>query len=326
MNSRRGFITLLGGAAAAWPVAAWAQQPATPVIGLLLPGSAPEWAHDIAGFHRGLRETGFIEGQNLTIEYRWAEGRFDRLPALVADLVQRRVAVMAVGPRADAAAKAGAGSIPVVFLSGSDPVRTGLVSSLSRPGGNLTGVAGLASDLSAKRFGLLRDLVPQATTIGFLVDTNGPSREFQLAEVQAAARGVGQQLRVLGVGSEHEFEAAFRTLAGERIGALLVGAGLLFYNNRDQLVVLAARERIPTIYELREYAASGGLMSYGASTGEQWREVGVYVGRILKGEKPADLPVMLPTKFELVINLGTAKALGLVVSRDMQLIADEVIE
>jgi putative ABC transport system substrate-binding protein len=321
---RREFITLLGGAAA-WPLGASAQQPAMPVIGLLLPGSPAEWAHDVAALRQGLRETGFIEGQNLAIEYRWAESQFDRLPALAADLVQRRVAVIVAGPRADAAAKAATASIPVVFLSGSDPVRTGLVPSLNRPGGNLTGVTGLASDLSAKRFGLLHDLVPHATVIGFLWAT-GPNSEFQLQEVRASAQGLGVQLRILNVGSEHEFDGAFATFAREGVRAVLVGSGLLFYNYRDRLIALAARHRIPTMYELREYAGEGGLLSYGSSTVESWRQIGAYAGRVLKGEKPADLPVLQPTKFELVINLKTAKALGLTVPPGVLAIADEVIE
>jgi putative ABC transport system substrate-binding protein len=321
---RREFITLIGGAAV-WPLAARGQQPKVPVIGYLKVTSADVFPHTTNAFRRGLAETGFVEGQNVAIEYRWADGRRDRLPALAADLVRRRVAVIAAGPNADQAAKAATASIPIVFMTGGDPVRTGLVSSLNRPGGNLTGVTMLADDLEAKRIGLLHDLVPQAA-IAVLVDSTIPPAAFQVQEVQAAGRRIGVPIRVVSIGSERDFDAAFATIAGEQAGALLVAASTNFNTIRDRLTALAARHRIPAMYEIREFAEVGGLMSYAPSVTEAYRQVGIYTGRILKGEKPADLPVMLPTRFELVINLKAAKALGLEVPANLLTLADEVIE
>jgi ABC-type uncharacterized transport system substrate-binding protein len=324
---RRDFLTLLGGAAAAWPLAARAQQRAMPVVGFLHFRSHADTADVVATFRQGLRESGFGEGQNVTIEYRFAENRIERLPALAADLVQRHVAVIAAGPRAHDAIKAATAIIPIVFLSGSDPVRIGLVASLNRPGGNLTGVTVLSTDLIAKRLGLLHDLISQTAVVGVLVDsTQASTEEFQLHEVQTAARGVSRPIRVVNAGSESAIDAAFAALASEQVGALMVGASSIFISLRDRVVELAARHRIPAIYENREFAAAGGLMSYGPSNTDAYRQVGVYTGRILKGEKPADLPVMLPTRFEFVINLKTAKTLGLTIPAGLLAIADAVIE
>ena len=328
MSTRRDFITLLGGAAAMWPLAAWAQQPTMPVVGFLNAGSAvrgpsPRLAE---AFRQGLQETGFVEGKNVAIEYRWAEDQYDRLPALAADLIQRRVAVIAAGPRGDAAAKAAAASIPIVFMSGGDPVRQGLVANLSWPGGNRTGVSILASDLTRKRFGLFRDLVPQAAVIGLLADSTNPSNEFQLQEAQAAASSLAVPIRVMNVGNELEIEAAFAALAREGVSAIFVVNGLLLYNLSDRLTALAARHRIALSGELRVFVEFGGLMYYGPNELEAFRQVGRYTGRILKGEKPGDLPVMLPSKIEFVINLQNAKALGLEIPPAIISAADEVIE
>jgi putative ABC transport system substrate-binding protein len=321
---RREFIRLLGGAAAAWPLAARAQQPAMPVVGFFNAGSPASSAHRDAAFRQGLRETGFVEGQNLAIEYRWGEDQYDRLPELAADLVQRRVAVIAASPRALDAAKAATATIPIVFMSGADPVRIGLVASLNRPGANVTGVTILASDLTAKRFGLLHEAVPQANIIGVLRESRADP--FSIQEAEAAARQVGVSTRVMTADSEEEIEAAFVTFAGEGVGALFVASSFLFVSVRDRVVALAARYRIPAIYDLREFPDVGGLMSNGPSESEAYRQVGRYTGRILKGDKPADLPVLQPTKFELVINLRTAKALGLTLPDKLLALADEVIE
>src|SRR5262245_3314112 len=298
---RRDVMSLLaGGAAAAWPLAARAQQQsATPVVGFFNAGAPATSTHRDAAFRQGLRETGFVEGQNLTIEYRWAEDQYDRLPALAADLIQRRVAVIAASPRAVDAAKAATATIPIVFMSGADPVRIGLVASLNRPGGNLTGVTILASDLTAKRFGLLHEAVPQASVIGVLRDSRGGG--FAIQEAESAAREVGVSIRVITADDENEIEAAFETFAREGVGALFVASSFLFVSLRDRVAALAARYRIPAIYDLREFPEVGGLMSNGPSETDAYRLVGRYTGRILKGDKPADLPVMLPTKFELVI-------------------------
>jgi putative ABC transport system substrate-binding protein len=326
--NRREAITLLAGVAAAWQQGAWAQQPAMPVVGFLSAGSAargPSPRH-AAAFRQGLQETGFVESRNVAIEYRWAEDQYDRLPPLAADLIQHRVAVIAAGPRADAAAKAVTASIPIVFMSGGDPIRSGFVTSLSRPGGNLTGVSILASDLTRKRFGLFRDLVPQAAVIGLLADSTNPRGEFQLQEAQAAASNLAVPVRLMRAGSEGEIEAAFTELAQEGVTALFVVNGFLFYSLSDRLTALAARHRIALSGELRVFVEFGGLMYYGPNELEAFRQVGRYTGRILKGEKPGDLPVMLPTKIDFVVNLQNAKALGLEIPAAIISAADEIIE
>jgi len=323
---RREFITLLGGAATAWPLPARAQQPTMPVIGFLHPRSRADTITTVAAFGRGLREAGFVEGENLAIEYRFAEGQPARLPALAADLVQRQVAVIVAGARGGEVAKAATTTIPIVFLSAGDPVRTGLVANLNRPGGNLTGVSLISLDLEAKRLGILHDLIPQVSLVAILADSTSASMGFQVQEVEAAARSVGISIQVVTVGGEHDFETAFATMAQERAGALLVTGSVNFLLLRDRLVALAARYKLPAFYELREYAEVGGLMSYGPSNNDAWRQIGVYTGRILKGDKPANLPVVQPTKFELVINVKTAKALALTIPPGVLAIADEVIE
>jgi putative tryptophan/tyrosine transport system substrate-binding protein len=321
---RRNFITLLGGAAA-WPVAARAQQQ-VPVIGFLQGRTAQTAVKVVAAFRQGLRERGFVEGENVTIEYRYAGGHFEQLPALAADLVSQRVAVIAAGYPSDQAAKSATTTIPIVFMGGRDPVRSGLVASIPRPGGNITGVSLLAADLETKRIGLLHDVVPNVVVIGALVDPNVPDGEFQLQEVQAAARRIGLSVQAVRVGSERDLDTAFATLVQDRIGALIVAASTFFNIYHDRLVALAAQYRLPTIYELREFAEAGGLMTYGPSIAEVFRQGGIYTGRILKGEKPADLPVLLPTKFEMLINLKAAKTLGLTIPPGVLAVADEVIE
>jgi putative ABC transport system substrate-binding protein len=323
--NRRDVITLLGGAAAAWPLGARAQQPAVPVVGFFQYG--PAGGPSAAAFREGLSEMGFVEGRNVTIEYRFADTQSERLPAMAADLVQRRVAVIAAGPRAHDAAKAATATIPIIFMSGGDPVRMGLVASLNRPGGNITGVTVLGTDLTGKRLGLLHDLVPQATLIGALRDSTVPDLLLpQLQEVQAAGRSLGRPIRIMTVDGPGEYESAFANLAREGAGALFVINSANFVTLRVQLIALAARYRLPASYEFRDFAEAGGLMSYGPRLSDAYRQVGHYAGRILKGEKPADLPVMLPTKFELVINLKTAKALGMTIPPGVLAIADEVIE
>jgi putative tryptophan/tyrosine transport system substrate-binding protein len=328
MSSRREFITLLGGAVAAWPIAARAQQPAMPVIGLLHTQSAEAYADRLRGFQRGLKEAGFVEGENVTIAYRWAENQLDRLPALAAELVQRQVAVIATGTNVAAlAAKAAATTTPVVFVIGEDPVRIGLVASLARPGGNVTGINFLTGELLSKRLELLRELLPAATRLAVLVNpANAAVREMRLKGVEAAARAMGLQIQVFDAGSSREIAVAFANIARDRPDALFILDDPLFSLRRVQLVNLASRHAIPATYGSRESAEAGGLMSYGANVSDAWRQAGAYAGRILKGAKPADLPVVQASKFELVINAETARMLGLAVPPSLLVIADEVIE
>jgi len=322
---RREFITLLGGAAA-WPLAARAQQPAMPVIGYLSGRTPEESADDAAAFRQGLNEMDYIVGRNVAIEYRWAEGQYDRLPALVADLIAHKVTVLSVfGPPTALAAKAATVTIPIVFDVGVDPVDIGLVASLNRPGGNLTGMTLLTASLGAKRVGLLRELIPKADLMAVLVNTTSEGMT-QAKDVQDAARKAGLRAIVLNAATDADIDAAFATLSRQRIGGLMVGGDQFLDTRRDRIVALAARHSMPTIYHRRDFVVGGGLMSYGTSIADVYRQVGVYTGRILKGEKPADLPVLQPTKFELVINLRTARALGLTIPPGILAIADEVIE
>jgi putative tryptophan/tyrosine transport system substrate-binding protein len=322
---RRDFIRLLGGAAAIWPLAARAQQPAIPVIGFM--NLSTPRAFMRAAFQQGLGEAGYIEGQNVTIEYHWADGHDERLPAVAADLVRRRVSVIAATTTPAAlAAKAATATIPIVFETAGDPIKLGLVASLNRPGGNITGVSQLSSELMAKRLGLLHDLIPTATMIVFLVNPIDPRAESQTNDTQQAAQALGLQIHVLNASSEDEIGTALATLPGLQPGALLVGTSNLFSHQPERIPALAARQGVPAIYQYREYVAAGGLISYGTSLADSYRQVGIYTGRVLKGEKPADLPVMRPTKFELVINLKAARALGLTIPPGILAIADEVIE
>ena len=325
---RREFITLVGSAVVAWPLASRAQQPPIPVIGFLNAASPGSLRQQITAFLGGLKESGYVEGQNVAIEYRWAEGQYDRLPALVADLVRQQVSVIVSGGGAPAvlAAKAATTTIPIVFSTGGDPVRSGLVASLNQPSGNITGVYHFATGLEAKRLGLLHEMLPKATPIAVLINPNYADAENQLRDVQEAAARLGVQLVVVRANAESDFNAAFSTVVQQRSGALLVCASPFFNNRREQLVVLAARHALPTIYEWRDFAAAGGLMSYGTSLADAYRQVGVYAGQILRGAKPGDLPVVQSTKFELVINLSTAKALGIEVPPTLSARADEIIE
>jgi putative ABC transport system substrate-binding protein len=327
---RRDFSTLLGGAATAlavWPSPLSAQQKATPVIGFLGGATPSRAARTVAALRQGLSETGYVEGQNLTIEYRWAEGHPDQLPALAADLVGRKVDVIVVSTLVGAhAAKNATSSIPIVFASGPDPVGEALVASLARPGGNLTGISSLTVELHPKRFELLSELVPQAGMIALLVNPISPSTERVMRDVQEAARAKGVQLHILKASTESEIDAAFAALVQRQAGALVVSAGPFFFYRREQLAALAARHAVPAIYELRDYATAGGLISYGTSLPAVFRQVGIYTGKILKGAKPANLPVQQPTTFELVINLKTAKALGLTIPPSILSRVDEMIE
>ena len=324
---RRQFIALLGGTVATWPLAAVAQQSAIPTIGFLR-STRPDASTDLlVALRKGLKETGYVEGQNLTIEYRWAENQQERLSALAADLVRQRcVVIIAGGVNAAFAAKAATATIPIIFATGVDPLRSGLVGSLNRPGGNITGVFSVSASVEGKQLGLLREVVPTAAVIGMLVNPTSPGSERQERETQAAAQALGQQLHVFKASGERDIDNVFATLTQYRIGALLIAANALFTGQRDQLVALAARHAMPVLHYTREFAEAGGLMSYGSSLTDAYRQVGVYVGRVLKGEKPADLPIIQSSTFELVINLKTAKTLGLTVPYGLLNAADEVIE
>jgi putative tryptophan/tyrosine transport system substrate-binding protein len=324
---RREFITLLGGAAAAWPLAVRAQQPAMPLVGFLGSGSPESDAFRVAAIRQGLNESGYVEGRNIAFEYRWAEDHNERLPALAADLVRHEVAVIVlIGNALAMAAKPATATIPIIFAIGGDPIKLGLVASLNRPGGNITGVSFLTDILVAKQFEVLHETVPKTALIGSLVNPTNPNAEPDMKNVLAAAELFGQKMLIVQAHTDSELEAALTTLVEQRAGALVVCADPFFTNRRDKLIEFAARQKVPAIYFLREFAAAGGLMSYGASITEAGRLVGLYAGRILKGEKPADLPVQQSTKVELVINLKTANALGLTIPPTLLARADEVIE
>jgi len=325
---RRDFVLCLGATLTSWvPTVARAQQAAVPVIGFLSSRSPGESAAVVTAFHQGLKESAYVEGQNVVIEYRWAEGQNDRLPALAVDLVHRRVAVIATtgGPASALAAKRATSTIPIVFSS-NDPVRLGLVTSLNRPGGNATGVNVFLAEMESKRLGLLRELVPAAALIAVLVQPGSPNFSVQLQDVEEAARNLNQRVHILRASSQEDIDAAFTTLAGLKAGALLVGASPFLSGRREQIVALANHYKIPAIYETRDHAQAGGLMSYGTSLPDAYRQIGNYTGRILKGEKPGDLPVFQMTRFEFVINLKTARALGLDVPGTLSARADEIIE
>jgi ABC-type uncharacterized transport system substrate-binding protein len=324
---RREFISLVGGAAAAWPLAARAQQPAMPVIGFLSSSAPVDRARYLTAFRQGLRETGYVEGQNVVIEYRWAQDQHDVLPDLAADLVRRQVTVIAAHDTPSSiVAKAATTTIPIVFASGGDPIKLGLVAGLNRPGGNVTGVTFVVAELGAKQLGLLHELQPGAVRVGVLVDPNfAPTQSF-VSDVQAAALSIGKQIEVFDAPTGRDIDTAFARLTQKPIDALLVGPSPLLNNRRLQLATLAAYHRVPAIYPVREFAEAGGLMSYGTSITDAYRQASVYIGRILKGEKPGDLPIMQSTKFEFVINLNTARAFGLSFPPGLLAIADEVIE
>jgi putative ABC transport system substrate-binding protein len=323
---RREFLGVLSGAATLWPLIARAQQPAMPVVGFVSSGSAGTLRRALAGFEEGLKESGYIAGQNVTVEYRFAEGQFDRLPGFISEFIRRKVAVLGTTSAGVLVAKKATSTIPIVFSVGDDPVKTGIVPSLNRPGGNLTGVYQFASGLEGKRLGLLHELVPKAATLAALIHPNFVSSESQLRDVQEAASRLGVQLVVGRANAENEFETAFASVVRQKAEALLVCASPFFNARRQQLVVLATRHGLPAMYEWREFAEAGGLVSYGTNLADAYRQAGVYAGRILKGAKPADLPVVQVTKFEFVINLSTARALGIEVPPGMSARADEVIE
>jgi putative tryptophan/tyrosine transport system substrate-binding protein len=323
---RRAFITLLGGAAT-WPLAARAQQPAMPIIGFLYAGSPEPSAHLLAAFRKGLTETGYVEGQNVAIEFRWARNETDRLPELAADLVRRQVAVIAApgSTVASIAAKAATSSIPIVFSMGGDPVQAGLVASFNQPGGNVTGISSMNTELGSKRLGLLHELAPHAQRFAALL-INSPLYQPLARDVQAGAESIGRPIDIFYASTSRDIDAAFASIVQKRIEALVLTPGPLFNNNRVQLATLAARHALPAIYSSREFAEAGGLMSYGPSITEEFRQTGIYCGRVLKGEKPADLPVMRATKFEFIINMQTARALDLTMPPTLLARADEVIE
>ena len=323
---RREFITLLGGAAAAWPIMARAQRPEIPVVAFLNGGSPDGYAPMVAAFHQGLKDTGYVEAQSVRIEYRWADGQYGRLPAMAADLVHRQVAVIVTNSPGMLAAKAATTTIPIVFTTSGDPVELGFVASLARPGRNITGVTQLNVEVAPKRLELMHELVPTATIMAVIVNPAYPSAEIQSRGMQAAARTLGVQLHILRASNERDIDDAFATLAQLRAGAFVISSDPFFNSRAEQFAALALRHAVPTIFQYREFAAAGGLMSYGGSIIDSYRQAGVYTGRILKGEKPADLPVQQSTKVELIINLKTAKALGLEVPRTLIARADEVIE
>ena len=326
MNKRE-FITLLGGAAAAWPLAARAQQPTMPVIGFLYGASPDPVARRLRAFRQGLKDSGYVEGENVAIEYRWAESQFDRLPEMVADLIRRQVTVIAaLNTVAAVAAKAASTMIPIVFSSGEDPVRLGLVASLARPGGNATGINNFIGEVTAKRLGLLHELVPTANRVGVLVNPADVLTETALRDVQPAARAIGLQIQVVNASTSGEIDAAFAAFVREQVDALFIGPGGVFSNRRVHIANQAMRHGIPATYSQREFPEIGGLMSYGTNLTDSWRQVGIYAGRVLKGAKPADLPVVQSTKLELVINAQTARLLGLTIPPGVLAIADEVIE
>jgi putative ABC transport system substrate-binding protein len=323
---RRKFMALIGSAAVAWPLAARAQQPAKPIVGFLRSTPLAPFQNLVVAFGQGLKEAGFVEGQNVAIEYRYADNQIDRLPILVADLIRLPAAVIVVNSGAAFAAKAATTTVPIVFAAGDDPVKNGLVASLNRPGGNLTGVTWLGALVGTKRLELLRQVVPKATTIAMLAEPNTPQTEPERKDVQAAAQAIGLKLITLPVSSDRDIETAFATLVQGRVGALLVGTGAYLNSKRESIIAFAAHYAIPVMYQAREAVVAGGLMSYGPSQSNAYHQAGIYVGRILKGEKPADLPVTQATKFEFAFNLKTAKTLGLDVPMIIQMTADEVIE